>query len=776
MASVTQTDRPTPPGAVLDLLDQLRSRIRWYVVIEGVAMLIVCLAIAFWIGYAFDYLPVLLGANEMPREARAVLLGLTALALCWVLYHYILRRVFHAFRNSSLALLIEKHFPAFRDSLVTTVELEEGTNSHFDEADRQAIMEATGQDPSALGAEMLTQTVDRAQRAVSSVRLSKVFSYWPLMSKLFAAVVAVASIVLLAVFSRDAFGTATSRLLLLSNEAWERRARIELVGFDENGIRKVAKGTDLIMRVRADANREFPPPELCSILYQTSDGDRGRVNMSRDGEPNEGYQNYVFNGKPFKSILNDIRFDVIGGDYRLRDNRVQVVLSPVVSSVQLKTQFPAYTELLPRDEKWTPGTQLPIGSQISATVRSSKSLVSAKIKDIDTGEEQLLEFPTGETHLQFTHNIEKLAGRVALAITLYDTDGIESLEPFLLTIGAIEDEIPKVDMALRGIGNAITANAKLKVEGKISDDYDVVRNWFDLRIGDTSREFEFPTQWGEETELGLDLREQSATEQENPLQLQPQDRVIFTVRAADKFDLDGQSHVGSNEPTSLTVVRPDELLAILDGRELGLRRRFEQIRSEVLQSRDSLTRLRASFIEEGDEGSSAEDSTGDDEQDAAKALQNLADLRDRWASWAEQKSDQSMLEVEGIALAFEDIHEELTNNRVDTPERKSRLQDQIIAPLRTIAEQAFPKFQSSLKRLRSDLSAADGSVAEQQSIVVLENADNIIVAMDAVLDKMLELEDYAEIINIVRQIMEQQEKLLEQTKEEQKAKVLDFLN
>ena len=163
------------------------------------------------------------------------------------------------------------------------------------------------------------------------------------------------------------------------------------------------------------------------------------------------------------------------------------------------------------------------------------------------------------------------------------------------------------------------------------------------------------------------------------------------------------------------------------------------------------------------------------DDEVARAEQNLAELRDRWASWAQQKSDQSMLEVEGIALAFEDINEELSNNRVDTPERKSRLQDQIIAPLRAIAQQSFPTFQSSLKKLRSDLIANDGAVSEKQSIVVLENADNIIVAMDAVLDKMLELEDYAEIINIVRQIIEQQEKLLEQTKEEQKAKVLDFL-
>lgn len=703
----------------------------------------------------------------MPRTARVVLLVVTACVLAWVLYFYILRRCFHTFRNSSLALLIERHFPAFRDSLVTTVEMEASPTSQIEQQDLKAIADVTSS-TSSLGSEMLTQTVDRAKAGVADVRLGKVFSYRPLASKLFGAVVALGSLVLFGVFGGEAFGTAAKRLILLSDNPWERRARIELVGF-EDGVKKVAKGTDLMMRVRADANRDFPPPELCSILYTTNDGDRGRVNMSRDGEPTEGFQYYVFSGKPFKSILNDIDFDVIGGDYRLRDQRVKVVLSPVVTAVQLKSQLPAYTGLLPREEKWTPGTQLPIGSQVSATIQSSKDLVSATIKDIDSGEEQIIDFPEKESHRTFVREIKKLAGRVAITITLHDSDGIESLEPFLLTIGAIEDEIPKVDMALRGISNAITANAKLNVEGKISDDYEVARKWFDLRIGDATREFDFDVLRNEDDKLGLDLREQAAAELENPLKLKPQDRIIFSIKASDKFDLDGQSHVGANEATTLTVVRPDELLAILDGRELGLRRSFERVRSEVLQSRDSLARLRSSFKEE------AEEESTDSESDASKqAGQNLADLRDRWASWAQQKSGETVRETEGIAIAFEDIHEELTNNRVDTPERKSRLQDQIIAPIRAIGTESFPTYTDSLKQLRADLSESNIAAAEQQSIVVLENADNIIVAMDAVLDKMLELEDYAEIINIVRQIIEQQENLIERTKDEQKANVLDL--
>ena len=325
---------------------------------------------------------------------------------------------------------------------------------------------------------------------MGDVQLSQVFRYAPLASKLFAAFVALASLVLLAVFGREAFGIGASRLLLMSDDPWPRRAHIELVGFDEAGERKVAKGTDLIVRVRAEASRQFPPPELCSILYQTNDGVRGRVNMSRDGEDRDGYQYYVFNGKPFKGILNDIRFDVIGYDHRLRDQHVKVVLSPVVTEVKLRAELPSYTGLLPREELWNPGMQLPIGSAVTAMIESSKDLVSARIRDIDTGEEQTFEFPSGQSTRAVEYSLDELEGRVAVSVTLMDTDGIESLEPFLLTIGAVEDEIPKVEVALRGIGNAITANARLAVEGKITDDYDVARRWFNLKTGEETHQFD----------------------------------------------------------------------------------------------------------------------------------------------------------------------------------------------------------------------------------------------------------------------------------------------
>ena len=52
-----------------------------------------------------------------------------------------------------------------------------------------------------------------------------------------------------------------------------------------------------------------------------------------------------------------------------------------------------------------------------------------------------------------------------------------------------------------------------------------------------------------------------------------------------------------------------------------------------------------------------------------------------------------------VALAFDEIREEMINNRVDTEELKARLKDGVADPLKRIAEQMFPQWEAQLKQL-----------------------------------------------------------------------------
>ena len=153
------------------LLAGLRWRIRLYIWAEGIALAVIWLGLMFWFGFALDYLPVLMGASEMPLAPRAVLLAATGLALAYILYRWIGRRVFVPLGDRSLALLLERRFSDFHDSLVTAVEMADAPNH-----------------ATAFNRELLARTTDEAREGAGHVRYGEVFNKGSLTAKIIAAV------------------------------------------------------------------------------------------------------------------------------------------------------------------------------------------------------------------------------------------------------------------------------------------------------------------------------------------------------------------------------------------------------------------------------------------------------------------------------------------------------------------------------------------------------------------------------------------------------------
>jgi hypothetical protein len=130
---------------------------------------------------------------------------------------------------------------------------------------------------------------------------------------------------------------------------------------------------------------------------------------------------------------------------------------------------------------------------------------------------------------------------------------------------------------------------------------------------------------------------------------------------------------------------------------------------------------------------------------------------------------QSADEVKGVAEAFDDLSDELTNNRIDNPDLKNRLGEQIAKPLHLIGEQRMPALAAQLKLVeeRLDDPAATGPELKK----AIAQADDILVSMKQVLDKMLELESYNEVVALLRGIITDQEEINRRTKERQKDKL-----
>jgi hypothetical protein len=125
-----------------------------------------------------------------------------------------------------------------------------------------------------------------------------------------------------------------------------------------------------------------------------------------------------------------------------------------------------------------------------------------------------------------------------------------------------------------------------------------------------------------------------------------------------------------------------------------------------------------------------------------------------------------MHEVAELGVSFEEICEELVNNRIDTVELKTRLQDGISLPLKAIAADRFPPLLEKLKTLAGQLGKPSAAVATQSD--ALAQTDAILAEMRGVLDKMLELETFNEALDMLRQIIDSQQKVNDETKEQQK--------
>jgi hypothetical protein len=76
------------------------------------ALFVVLLGVAFWLGLAFDWW---LEPSPAVRAAALVGVGLSGL---YVIYRYLLRRIFVPIADSSAALLLERRFPSLHERSV----------------------------------------------------------------------------------------------------------------------------------------------------------------------------------------------------------------------------------------------------------------------------------------------------------------------------------------------------------------------------------------------------------------------------------------------------------------------------------------------------------------------------------------------------------------------------------------------------------------------------------------------------------------------------------
>ena len=824
MSNSSQQSLPVP---IRQKLGELRSLISRLIATQGAVVLACWLIGSFLLFGLIDYLPTRFGSDESPRIVRIVMLGLIAAGTIWILVHFYWNRWMVHWSDSSLALVIEKQHPEFQSTLITTVQARgaEAKGLGSKSKDFEEI-----EHPNRPG--MIELAARKAVDLIQKIDVNSLVRFATLQRELglFAALLTLVTAGWM--LAPDYLKHWTKRLYSLSDQPWPRRTTLGLVGVEldvpsftstpkrdkylvsfQDGKVSVPKGASLKLRTTAK-DLLAAPYDKCSFQYRDRSGNRGRASMLSYSTSNP--KEFSLDGPPLEAINDSLWFTLSGGDARLANLQIETVDAPFVVSTDVDVAYPEY---LQRSTKTTWGNErlpyrngmrLPQSTVVSLWVRANKPIsrcdiqrtvsqvatassgqVAAGSDVVPVRPEYSIEFDKPAS--EFPVPLGLLEDNLFIELRLWDDQGLCATRVQQFVIASIVDTPPEIDLKLEGIGSAITENAMIPIRSKVKDDYDLNQVWVESIIDEqplTRVDVQVTPQG--DADLDVDLKALRDAGQSVP---SVGSTLALLVAASDfmpPVSVDGgvgeaKPHTGRSTPIQLSVVTVDQFLVLIDRREAAMRRRLEQIISELGQLRDLLVLTNKNNTESTSAQSqkSASESTGDsgggsavvEESEGSKEsdIERRGRLLLLRAQQASAQASKSESELKGVLNEISQLVAELINNRIDSKDRRERLEEKIKIPLSSLMEAKWQPFSNEINGLEPAAAKATAEEFSGRIEKLIGQNNEIIVALNSILADMIELQDLNEIIDRVRGLLDEQSKLLDRSKEEQKKSVLDLL-
>ncbi|MEX2286910.1 MAG: hypothetical protein WD648_07465 [Planctomycetaceae bacterium] len=363
----------------------------------------------------------------------------------------------------------------------------------------------------------------------------------------------------------------------------------------------------------------------------------------------------------------------------------------------------------------------------------------------------------------------------AIQIYLEDVDDISGADPARLIVNGVVDTPPAIETRLRGVGSVVTRKAVIPVVGRISDDYGIASARFEYRLDDVEkweaakfqvepkdyvREFTLKREEGQEFERFEVLK----------LALQNGQKLTLTVYAEDGDNLNGPN-TSRSDTYAFKIVSNEELLTILYGKELNLRRQFEQIIKEVETMQKDLVLHRGRVQE-----AKAMRAAAPPDQERAKHEEQLKEIETAIVVTAERSLHQvrkNAAETAVIEVSFGEILEELVNNAVHTQQQVDRIEGLIVKPLRNVNAVRYPNVDQLLGLYKlANEKGNDPTSAIDQSVAA---SGEMIEQMKSILNEMRDLVEFHEMVKELETIIQDHKDVTDEAKKKRKEQLLKTL-
>jgi len=683
------------PAAVARLLAAVRRQARAWVALEGVSLLAVAGVAACWLAFMADRL------IEPPAWVRGAAAAGTVAAAAWLVAGRLVSRLVAPLSDEALSLAVERTHPELGDALSTAV----------------SCASAPRESRIPLDPELVARTAAEAERAVALVEAGRLFRTRRLTAAAVVAAVAVGLTAVAAARHPQLAAVWVRRLVLLSDDAWPRRVRLTVDSFP-GGRRVVARGADVDVVARVATAGSIP--DLVELRTRGPSGwktDRmGTRGAAAAGERTVGHV--------LPAVTEDLDLEIRAGDGRLRGLRLVVADPPAIETLAITATPPAYLGGSTVALAASRVVSVPRGSRVDLEAAVTKPLTAVLASTRGTAvdaEERSVAVETAADRRVIRFAIDVVDADMAVLLRLTDDEGLVNRDPVAVTFDAVPDEPPRLALRLDGVSAVVTPTARLPVTGTISDDHGITGAAVRLRFGEVERDVPI----ARAAAAGLQLvlpgdRPEVVTL--GPLGLAPGVRLAVTATARDGCGLDPAGpNESAGETWTLDVVAPETLRALLDVREVTLRRRFEAAVADLAQARD----------------------------DAAAAAD--ADVARPIAAAVARAAG----ETGEVARAFRDIGRELDLNGLLTTEIEGRLVGEIAVPLEGIVAGELA-------------AAANGcrTAADRNTLVRL--VDAALAGMRGVIERMRELESVNEVIERLRGVIDTQRAIHEDTLEQRR--------
>jgi hypothetical protein len=699
----------TDLGPIRKKLLGLRGRIWTALLLDGSARVAGALLGAVVLSFALDRV------FKLETLARGVLLLAGLAALAFVVWRFLMRRLNTLPEEDPLAIAVERRFPELKDRLISALQLS-----------RETDPEKYGMSP-----QLVEDAIKEAIDPVEGVRFREIIATERVAKAVALGVVALLLLTAGAAADPESAGIWFKRNVLLQSVRWPQKTylRVDPSRFPGR-VARIVRGSDIVVTAQSIGEVH---PERAEILFEDSEGERGRATMKAD------VKSHIYRHE-FQDVQFPITFHLEGGDEVTDEYRIELMEAPEVTEIEVKVGFPEYAGREPSIVDLADGDpEMLVGGYVTLTGTSSKPLKGAQVV-LGESEEDAVDAQVVGTHgftVTFSPKKTVLAG-----LRLRDKDGLTnpSLAPRFL-VRVAKDRAPKVRLTKSGIGTMVVEGAVFPYLVRIRDDVKAVEGRIEVKKAAGDRQSD------EAHVIGLDAEQLNTHEADvsgrieiSTLKAKPGAFLVFTAYAKDNAR--PEAHEGKSDQVTVKVVTLEELFSELLRRQQEQRTLFEELIKKERRLRDRFRDLR------------------DNEPPSP------AELRISITSQGQTQREIAR-RVRAIERAMMQILDEMANNRIYVQARIAELRRKVVRAMVNLRTVVMADHAKNLDTFANR--AEQVSLTGDDGTAIDEGYGRVLAAMNKVLAQMVKVEGFTEIVERMRGILKLHGEVRDETRRKYEA-------